>query len=143
MTFCAKLDHSEKNGFSAVQLRLHSQIYNYWRSGKTLKKLWICRFLVFNKKGQFFMFESGLKFEVKVIFVRYWQKTTFSKLPQNQAISSKFSKSFRGTRDLVVFYEFLCVLMLYSGLNSPSTTKSQASLKLFGNLIEIAWRCFD
>ena len=56
-----------------------------------------------------------------------------------QVISSKFTKSFRGARDLVVFYDFCSDFSgFFSTLqNSSSTTKSPATLKLFGILFGI------
>ena len=77
--FRAKLD-SEKNGSSAVQLRLHSQIYNHWRPGKKLEKCGFLKLLDFSSgKLTGFMTESGLffrgynieKLQISVFFEKY------------------------------------------------------------------------
>ena len=59
-------------------------------------------------------------------------------------ISRKFPESFRGARDLVVLGGFWEVWKKpEKSLKKLLNTKSRAPLKLFGNLLEITWRCYD
>ena len=64
-------------------------------------------------------------------------------------ISSKFPKSFRGSGDLVVFYDFLLWFfrVFQTFKNSPSATKSRAPLKslrkLTWNHLTVFWLDFE
>ena len=71
----------------------------------------------------------------------------FSKVSQNTV--RRFQASFQRVLGLLVtwwcFTNFVVVFraFLKTFRNSLSTTKSSAALKLFGNLLEITWQCFD
>ena len=129
-----------------------SSTIDFSNSSKSLCRDSICRVCSSSKSKPAKIWTSLSKFHPMVYnkcLDRAKLKGTFdffqTRSKHRQVISSKFPKSFRGVRDLVVFYELFNDFWGSFGTfkNSPSTTKSRAPLKLFGSLLEITWRQAD